>query len=150
MTLFPYTTLFRSGLDVECVISPTNNSPESPESQEIDKPVIETAIELALLISPFFFWGTAMVAMKEVLPKAGPFFVAAFRLIPAGFSLVGFAAYRGASLPSGVMAWVAISAFALVDGSCFQVDFIVYTIVLLWLFVIVFDGFCFVWTGLSC
>lgn len=73
-----------------------------------------------MLVSPFFFWGTAMVAMKEVLPKCGPFFVSAFRLIPAGFLLVGFAASRGRPLPSGFNAWVSISLFALVDATCFQ------------------------------
>ncbi|KAJ1439490.1 putative transporter [Sesbania bispinosa] len=31
-----------------------------------------------------------MVAMKEVLPKCGPFFVFAFFLIPVGFLLVAF------------------------------------------------------------
>ncbi|KAL9320189.1 hypothetical protein ACSQ67_012028 [Phaseolus vulgaris] len=61
-----------------------------------------------------------MVAMKEVLPKCGPFFVSAFRLIPAGFLLVGFAASRGKSLPSGFNAWLSITLFALVDATCFQ------------------------------
>lgn len=61
-----------------------------------------------------------MVAMKEVLPKTGPFFVSSFRLIPAGVLLVGFAAVRGRPLPSGAMAWLSISIFALVDATCFQ------------------------------
>lgn len=76
--------------------------------------------EWAVLISPFFFWGTSMVAMKEVLPKVGPFFVASFRLIPAGLLLIGFAGSKGRPLPSGFNAWLAISLFALVDASCFQ------------------------------
>ena len=62
-----------------------------------------------------------MVAMKEVLPKAGTFFVAAFRLIPAGLLLITFASSQGRKLPSGFNAWVSIFLFALVDASCFQV-----------------------------
>ncbi|KAE9594452.1 hypothetical protein Lal_00001312 [Lupinus albus] len=76
--------------------------------------------EWVVLVSPFFFWGTAMVAMKEVLPKCGPFFVSAFRLIPAGFLLVGFASSRGRPFPSGFNAWFSIFLFALVDAACFQ------------------------------
>lgn len=76
--------------------------------------------EWAVLISPFFFWGTAMVAMKEVIPKYGPFFVSAFRTIPAGFLLVAFAASRARPFPSGLTAWLSISLFALVDAACFQ------------------------------
>ncbi|MFM7791586.1 MAG: EamA family transporter, partial [Microcystis panniformis] len=37
-----------------------------------------------LLISPFFLWGTAMVAMKGVIPHTTPLFMAAIRLVPAG------------------------------------------------------------------
>ncbi|CAH9106051.1 unnamed protein product [Cuscuta europaea] len=76
--------------------------------------------EWTLLVSPFFFWGTAMVAMKEVLPKTGPFFVSAFRLIPAGFLLVSFAASQGRKFPSGLNAWLSITLFALIDAACFQ------------------------------
>ncbi|KMS99675.1 hypothetical protein BVRB_1g021660 [Beta vulgaris subsp. vulgaris] len=61
-----------------------------------------------------------MVAMKEVLPKVGPFFVASFRLIPAGLLLIGYAGAKGRPLPSGFNAWFSISLFALVDASCFQ------------------------------
>ncbi|XP_058723317.1 WAT1-related protein At3g02690, chloroplastic-like isoform X2 [Vicia villosa] len=80
--------------------------------------------EGAVLITPFFFLGTAMVAMKEVLPKYGPFFVSSFRLIPAGFLLVAFAASRGRPFPSGLNAWLSISLFAIIDVACFQVSFI--------------------------
>ncbi|XP_068647022.1 WAT1-related protein At3g02690, chloroplastic [Aristolochia californica] len=76
--------------------------------------------ESLLLISPFFFWGTAMVAMKEVLPKAGPFFVSAFRLIPAGALLVSFATLTGRKQPSGFAAWLSILLFGAVDATCFQ------------------------------
>ncbi|KAI5438406.1 WAT1-related protein At3g02690, chloroplastic isoform X1 [Lathyrus oleraceus] len=61
-----------------------------------------------------------MVAMKEVLPKYSPFFVSSFRLIPAGFLLVAFAASRGRPFPSGFNAWLSISLFALIDAACFQ------------------------------
>ncbi|PKI45981.1 hypothetical protein CRG98_033621 [Punica granatum] len=61
-----------------------------------------------------------MVAMKEVLPKAGPFFVSAFRLIPAGLLLIGFASSQGRRPPSGLAAWLSIALFGLIDASCFQ------------------------------
>lgn len=77
--------------------------------------------EALLLISPFFFWGTAMVAMKEVLPKAGPLFVAATRLLPAGAMLIGFTMLKGKSNPKTAMGWLAVALFALVDGTMFQV-----------------------------
>lgn len=76
--------------------------------------------EWALLVSPFFFWGTAMVAMKELLPKTGPLFVSSFRLIPSGLLLVAFAYSRGKKIPTGFNAWFSIALFALVDATCFQ------------------------------
>lgn len=117
-----------TGLDVECVVNSQEELPKNPinlneESVLSSSYVLEfvgSAWEWALLISPFFFWGTSMVAMKEVIPKTGPFFVSAFRLIPAGLLLVGFAASRGRKFPSGLYAWLSISAFALIDASCFQ------------------------------
>ncbi|XP_020971032.1 WAT1-related protein At3g02690, chloroplastic isoform X5 [Arachis ipaensis] len=90
------------------------------EEGESLKCLAEGLWELTVLVSPFFFWGTAMVAMKEVIPRTGPFFVSAFRLIPAGFLLIGFAASRGRPFPSGLNAWLSISLFALVDAACFQ------------------------------
>ncbi|XP_020224753.1 WAT1-related protein At3g02690, chloroplastic [Cajanus cajan] len=106
-----------TGQDVECLV----NSEEKEPQLEPSAPCLAEALwEWAVLVSPFFFWGTTMVAMKEVLPKCGPFFVSAFRLIPAGFLLVGFAAWRGRPLPSGFNAWISITLFALVDAACFQ------------------------------
>lgn len=110
--------------DVESVIARSEEYSEIPElmkSQEVMSRNNEVW-ELALLVSPFFFWGTAMVAMKEVLPKTGPFFVSAFRLVPAGFILVCFAASRGRKFPSGIAAWLSIAVFALIDAACFQVS----------------------------
>lgn len=124
-----------SGTDVDCVGTGQNaectvnleQQDGSAKQEDESSPatmlcLAEGLWELAVLVSPFFFWGTAMVAMKEVLPKCGPFFVSAFRLIPAGFLLVGFAASRGRPLPSGFNAWLSISLFALVDATCFQVS----------------------------
>lgn len=82
--------------------------------------LLKGTLEYLLLISPFFFWGTTMVAMKGVLPKAGPLFVAAARLIPSGFLLIAFAKFQNRKQPSGLNAWLAISLFALVDAACFQ------------------------------
>ncbi|XP_051146670.1 WAT1-related protein At3g02690, chloroplastic [Andrographis paniculata] len=118
-----------TGLDVECVVAPNDDPPRNSKDVVAAESVVEasdlvqlarTVLEWGLLISPFFFWGTAMVAMKEVLPKTGPFFVAAFRLIPAGLLLIGYATSRGRSFPSGLNAWFSISVFALVDACCFQ------------------------------
>ncbi|CAJ2640582.1 unnamed protein product [Trifolium pratense] len=111
------------GQDVECLL--TTEEEEDGISKKKDESskrlcLAEGLWEGAVLISPFFFWGTAMVAMKEVLPKYGPFFVSSFRLIPAGFLLVAFAASRGRPLPSGFNAWFSISLFAIIDAACFQ------------------------------
>ncbi|MGF1490906.1 MAG: DMT family transporter [Microcoleaceae cyanobacterium] len=73
-----------------------------------------------LLISPFFLWGTAMVAMKATVPDTTPLFIAAFRLIPAGIVLLLFTTWQGRPQPQNWKAWLWISIFALVDGSLFQ------------------------------
>lgn len=127
-----------TGIDVECIVNPNEVSDDNGGSkpglsgvggERNEKEVLGIGLglglvgdlwEWAVLISPFFFWGTAMVAMKEVLPKMGPFFVAGFRLIPSGMLLIGFAGSKGRPLPSGFNAWLAISLFALVDATCFQ------------------------------
>uniref|UniRef100_A0A7S0XEC4 EamA domain-containing protein n=1 Tax=Mantoniella antarctica TaxID=81844 RepID=A0A7S0XEC4_9CHLO len=72
------------------------------------------------LVSPFFLWGTSMVAMKEVLPVTSPLFVASIRLVPAGALLIAWAALKGRPWPKGGMAWLAIVVFGLVDGTVFQ------------------------------
>ncbi|KAJ6747935.1 INNER MEMBRANE TRANSPORTER [Salix purpurea] len=112
--------------DLECLVSEPNlDAPliqlsSTEKGETATKSLIETITETAVLVSPFFFWGTSMVAMKEVLPLTGPFFVSSFRLIPAGLLLVAFAGFKGRPLPSGPTAWLTISLFALVDASCFQ------------------------------
>ena len=73
-----------------------------------------------LLIAPFFLWGTAMVAMKGVMPHTTPLFVAVVRLLPAGVLVLLAAALMGKQQPQGWKAWLWISLFALVDGTLFQ------------------------------
>ncbi|XP_043702694.1 WAT1-related protein At3g02690, chloroplastic isoform X1 [Telopea speciosissima] len=123
-----------TGLDVECDVSvrPESSSETVPllqpkssafplrDAKISDQGFARDLLDWAILISPFFFWGTAMVAMKEVLPKAGPFFVSSFRLIPAGMILIGFAGLTGRRQPSGVTAWASILLFGIVDAACFQ------------------------------
>ncbi|KAF0930749.1 hypothetical protein E2562_034938 [Oryza meyeriana var. granulata] len=121
-----------TGTDVECFVDGPGAEPllarvsEGKEEEEGAGVSAAAALdgrewwEWASLVSPFFFWGTAMVAMKGVIPKTGPFFVAALRLLPAGALLVAFAAARGRKQPSGWAAWIAVAAFGLVDAACFQ------------------------------
>jgi drug/metabolite transporter (DMT)-like permease len=73
-----------------------------------------------LLVAPFFLWGTAMVAMKGVMPHTTPLFVAAMRLIPAGVIVLIFAAIAKRPQPQGWQAWLLIGLFALIDGTLFQ------------------------------
>ena len=73
-----------------------------------------------LLIAPFFLWGTAMVAMKGVMPHTTPLFMAGVRLLPAGILVLGAAAMMGRPQPKGWAAWLWISLFALIDGTLFQ------------------------------
>ncbi|KAI3515093.1 hypothetical protein L1887_13843 [Cichorium endivia] len=108
-----------TGTDVECVV-PSEGKGDYEITETETASLIDTVWEWTLLVSPFFFWGTAMVAMKEVLPKTGPLFISSFRLIPSGFLLVAFAASRGRKMPSGLNAWLSIALFALVDATCFQ------------------------------
>jgi drug/metabolite transporter (DMT)-like permease len=72
------------------------------------------------LVAPFFLWGTAMVAMKGVMPHTTPLFLAALRLIPAGILVMLFAAIRKRPQPQGWRAWLWIGLFAIVDGTLFQ------------------------------
>ena len=73
-----------------------------------------------LLIAPFFFWGTAMVAMKGVIPDTTPLFMAGVRLVPAGVMVLGVGMLMGRPQPKGWAAWLWILLFALVDGALFQ------------------------------
>lgn len=73
-----------------------------------------------MLIAPFFLWGTAMVAMKGVIPNTTPLFMAGVRLLPAGFLVLATAMLMGRPQPKGWKAWLGIALFALVDGMLFQ------------------------------
>ncbi|MGK7918458.1 MAG: DMT family transporter [Trichodesmium sp.] len=73
-----------------------------------------------LLIAPFFFWGTAMVAMKGVIPQTTPFFMAAMRILPAGILLLLVGMIQGRPQPQRKLAWLWILLFAVVDGALFQ------------------------------
>ncbi len=75
---------------------------------------------LLLLIAPFFLWGTAMVAMKGVIPNTTPLFMAGVRLVPAGLLVLLAGIVMGRPQPRGWLAWLWISFFALVDGALFQ------------------------------
>jgi drug/metabolite transporter (DMT)-like permease len=73
-----------------------------------------------VLISPFFLWGTAMVAMKGVMAETSPLFLASMRLFPAGVLVVLVSLALGREQPKGWAAWLWIALFALVDGTLFQ------------------------------
>ncbi len=73
-----------------------------------------------LLIAPFFLWGTAMVAMKGVIPHTTPLFMAGVRLVPAGVLLLIAAVVMGRPQPKGWKAWLWITVFALIDAALFQ------------------------------
>jgi drug/metabolite transporter (DMT)-like permease len=73
-----------------------------------------------LLVAPFFLWGTAMVAMKGVMPHTTPLFLAGIRLVPAGMLILVAAALMGRPQPKGGMAWLWIGLFGLVDAALFQ------------------------------
>nr|WP_315874927.1 DMT family transporter [Chamaesiphon minutus] len=69
---------------------------------------------------PFFLWGTAMVAMKGVMPHTTPLFMAGMRLIPAGVLVLMVAALSKRAQPQSWQAWAWILLFAIVDGTLFQ------------------------------
>lgn len=73
-----------------------------------------------LLIAPFFLWGTAMVAMKGVIPNTTPLFMAGVRLFPAGILVLIVAYLMGRKQPNSWQGWLWISLFGLIDGTLFQ------------------------------
>ncbi|KAL4858588.1 WAT1-related protein [Chlorella vulgaris] len=74
---------------------------------------LSSLLDILLLVSPFFFWGTSMVAMKQLAPHTTPLLVASWRLIPAGIVLLAWAAKSGRKTPTQPMAWVAMTLFGL-------------------------------------
>ena len=61
-----------------------------------------------------------MVAMKEATPHTTPFFLASFRLLPAGILILLVAAVWKLPQPQTWQAWSWIILFGLVDGTLFQ------------------------------
>ncbi|HBB34233.1 MAG TPA: EamA family transporter [Cyanobacteria bacterium UBA8803] len=84
------------------------------------KTTTQSTFGLLGLIAPFFLWGTAMVAMKGVIPNTTPLFMAGVRLLPAGILVLVVAILMGRPQPKGWVAWLWIGLFALVDGTLFQ------------------------------
>ena len=80
----------------------------------------KSSLASLFLISPFFLWGTAMVAMKGVIADTTPLFMAGMRLVPAGILVLAVAMWMGRSQPNSWRGWLWIFAFALVDGALFQ------------------------------
>jgi drug/metabolite transporter (DMT)-like permease len=87
---------------------------------QIESPNIKSHKVSLLLIAPFFLWGTAMVAMKGVIPNTTPLFMAGVRLLPAGILVLIAGMLLGRPQPKSWVAWLWISLFALVDGALFQ------------------------------
>lgn len=77
-------------------------------------------LTLLLRLAPFFFWGTAMVAMRGTVPHLSPLLLATLRLWPAGILVLLAAHLSGRSQPQGWVPWLWIGGFALVDGTLFQ------------------------------
>ena len=98
-----------------------SQSPElNPSALEQKSWVEKLANNPLVLISPFFLWGSSMVAMKDALIETTPLFIASVRLIPAGMLVVAFALLIGRKQPKGWKAWFWIGLFALADGALFQ------------------------------
>ncbi|MEL6856176.1 MAG: DMT family transporter [Cyanobacteria bacterium J06606_4] len=101
-----------------------SGDPSGPADQGVSLPELQPHLKLIsnplVLISPFFLWGTAMVAMKGVMAETSPLFLASVRLLPAGILVVLVSILLGREQPKGWRAWLWISLFAAVDGTLFQ------------------------------
>jgi drug/metabolite transporter (DMT)-like permease len=80
----------------------------------------ERAQSPLILITPFFFLGTAMVVMKAIIPDTTPLFLAGFRLVPAGILILLVAMFLKLPQPKTWQAWMWIGIFSLIDGAMFQ------------------------------
>jgi drug/metabolite transporter (DMT)-like permease len=87
---------------------------------QLNKSPYSFSLTSILLVMPFFLWGTAMVAMKGVMPHTTPLFMAGMRLIPAGILVLMVAALSKRAQPQSWQAWAWILLFAIVDGTLFQ------------------------------
>lgn len=87
---------------------------------QLNSKITQTLWYPLLLISPFFFWGTAMVAMKGTIDQTTPLFMATVRLLPAGLLILAFTIWQKRPQPQTQKAWLWIALFALVDGAMFQ------------------------------
>ncbi|MGD1896072.1 MAG: DMT family transporter [Phormidesmis sp.] len=103
-------------------VSTTENDASIQESFRVPslQPTTWVLSNPLVLISPFFLWGTAMVAMKGVMAETSPLFLASVRLLPAGILVILASVLLGRAQPKGWKAWLWISLFALVDGTLFQ------------------------------
>lgn len=106
--------------DSDTVLAEDEGPPAAAETEAEASSLIQQTLAFLLLISPFFFWGTSMVSMKELSLHTTPLAVSAWRLLPAGLMVLVWASSTGRKQPSGGMAWLAISLFGIVDGACFQ------------------------------
>jgi drug/metabolite transporter (DMT)-like permease len=119
-------------MDVYCVVDESDNGTNpattttttttTTAAAAADAPTTALARlgRAAILVSPFFFWGTSMVAMKGVGRHAPPLRLGGLGLVAAGAALVAWAARQGRPQPSTALAWGWVAAFALVDGAAFQ------------------------------
>lgn len=87
---------------------------------KLDQPHFLVFLFPLVVIAPFFLWGTAMVAMKGVIPETTPLFLGGMRLLPAGILVVLAGMLLNRPQPKGWLAWGWITIFALVDGALFQ------------------------------
>jgi len=109
------------GMEASCEVS--MDLDDAGASERVAEATTSDATSLLgslALVSPFFLWGTSMVAMKGVLPVTSPMFVASVRLIPSGLILVAWALSKGRPLPKSAKAWTAVALFAVVDAAMFQ------------------------------
>lgn len=123
-----------NGTEVACVVDDDGGDGKGPltsESRVTDvldsddviptqQAFLGSGATAALLVLPFFFWGSSMAAMKLILDDVSPLLVAAARLIPSGALLVAYAASRQRPLPQSWAGWASVALFALVDGTLFQ------------------------------
>lgn len=107
-------------MDVYCVVDESGTSTTADAAKDAAENGQSPLARALLLVSPFFFWGTSMVAMKGVGPHATPLLLGAMRLLPAGAALVAWAGKQGRPQPSTPLAWAWVAAFAIVDGAAFQ------------------------------